>query len=103
MPKWAQTYHSGGRYYRAHRNSRGHGPCPAVSGSISCEATDEQVYSLVTSIELGPRWMEEVMSIVALKDKVEDAPWDDKNSVNGNKGSVFCSVFLPCFQLRGGS
>ncbi len=72
MPMWAQTYCSGWRCYREQRNSRSHGPCPAVSGSISCEVADEQVSRLVTAIKLGPRWMEEVMSIVALKDQVED-------------------------------
>ena len=55
MPMWAQTYDSGGRYYWEHRNSRSHGPCPAVSGSISCDVADEQVSKLVTAIELGPR------------------------------------------------
>ena len=72
MPMWAQTYHSGGRYYREHRNSRSHGPCPAVSGSVPCEVADGQVSKLVTAIELGPHWLEEVMAIVALKDQVED-------------------------------
>ena len=72
MPMWAQTYYSGWRYYREHRNSRSHGPCPAVSGSILYNVADEQASRLVTAIELGPRWMEEVMSILALKDRVED-------------------------------
>ena len=72
MDMWAQTYDSGGRYYREHRNSRSHGPCPAVSGSIPCEVADEQVSKLVTTIELNPRWMEKIMAIVALKDQVED-------------------------------
>ena len=72
MPMWAQTYDSGGRYYREHRNSRSHGPCPAVSGSIPCAVVDDQVSRLVTAIELSPGWMEEVMAILALKDQVED-------------------------------
>ena len=72
MPMWAQTYTSGHGYYREHRNSRSHGPCPAVSGSIPCDVADQQVSKLVTAIELGPRWMEEVMAIVAVKDQVED-------------------------------
>ena len=72
MPMWAQTYNSKNSYYREHRNSRSHGPCPAFSGSIACDVADEQVSRLVTAIELGPRWMEEVMSIVALKNEVED-------------------------------
>jgi len=72
VPMWAQTYASGHSYYREHRNSMRHGPCPAVSGSISCEIADEQVSKLVTAIELGPRWMEKVMAIVAVKDQVED-------------------------------
>ena len=62
MPIWAQTYNSGRPYYREHRNSRSHGPCPSVSGSIPCEVADEQVSKLVTSVEFGSSWMEEVMA-----------------------------------------
>ena len=72
MPMWAQIYDSGHRYYREHRNSRSHGPCPAVSGSIPCEIADAQVSKLVSAIELCPHWLEEVMAIVAVKDQVED-------------------------------
>ncbi len=72
MPMWSQTYKSGGRYYREHRNSRSHGRCPAVSGSIPCEVVDEQVSRIISAIELCPLWWEEVMAIVAVKDQVED-------------------------------
>jgi hypothetical protein len=71
MPMWAQTYRSGGRYYREHRGSRGHALCPASGGSIRCDVADEQIGKLVEAIELGPKWEEEVLSIISTKDEVE--------------------------------
>ena len=71
MPMWAQTYKSGGRYYREHRGSRGHAICPASGGSIPCGVADEQIGKIVEAIELGPRWEEEVLSIISVKDEVE--------------------------------
>ena len=69
MPMWAQTYKNGNRYYREHRNTRGHLECPAHGGSISCEKADEQVGALIEAIELGPRWLEEVLALVSLHDE----------------------------------
>ena len=69
MPMWAQTYKSGGRYYREHRGSRGHAVCPASGGSIPCELADEQIEKIVEAIELGPRWEEEVLSIVSTRER----------------------------------
>ena len=71
MPMWAQTYNSGSRYYREHRGSRGHAVCPASGGSIPCEVADQQIGKLVEAIELGPKWEEEVLSIVSTRDEVE--------------------------------
>jgi len=71
MPMWAQTYKNGRRYYREHRGSRGHAVCPATGGSIRCEVADEQIGNLVEAIELGPKWEEEVLSIISVKDEVE--------------------------------
>ena len=71
MPMWAQTYNSGGRYYREHRGSRGHAACPASGGSIPCEVADQQIGKIVEAIELGPRWEEEVLSIVSTRDEAE--------------------------------
>ena len=71
MPMWSQTYKSGGRYYREHRGSRGHAICPASGGSIRCEVADQQVGKIVEAIELGPRWEEEVLSIVSTRDEAE--------------------------------
>ena len=71
MPMWAQTYNSGSRYYREHRGSRGHAICPASGGSIPCEVADDQVGKIVEAIELGPRWEEEVLSIVSTRDEAE--------------------------------
>jgi site-specific DNA recombinase len=68
---WAQTYKNGQRYYREHKNSRSHGICPAASVSIPCHAADSQAIQLVENIELGDRWLEEVLSIISLKDEVE--------------------------------
>jgi site-specific DNA recombinase len=71
MPMWAQTYISGRRYYREHEESRALAPCPAKGGHIFCEVADEQVGKLIEAIELGPRWLEEVLSIISLKDEVD--------------------------------
>ncbi|PVV82568.1 recombinase family protein [Dehalogenimonas alkenigignens] len=71
MPMWAQTYYSGNSYYREHKASRSIKECPAHGGAISCSVIDDQVRSLVSAIELGPKWLEEVLSIIALKDDVE--------------------------------
>ena len=71
MPMWAQTYKSGRRYYREHRGSRGHAVCPASGGSISCEMADEQIGKIVEAVELGPRWEEEVLSIVSSRDEAQ--------------------------------
>ncbi len=71
MPMWSQTYDNGHRYYREHKNSRSHGICPVASGSIPCHVADEQVIRLVENIELGEKWLEEVLSIISVKDEAE--------------------------------
>ncbi len=71
MPMWAQTYYSGRAYYREHKATRSIKECPGHGGSITCSIIDDQVRSLVSAIELGPKWLEEVLSIIALKDDVE--------------------------------
>ncbi|MFC1968150.1 recombinase family protein [Chloroflexota bacterium] len=71
MPMWAQTYYNGRRYYREHKASRGHGVCSAASGSIPCHVADSQVIHLVENIELGDRWLEEVLTIISVKDEAE--------------------------------
>jgi len=70
MPMWAQTYKNGNRYYREQTGSRSHADCPSKGGSIKCDIADEQVGRLIEAIELGPQWMEEVLSIVSLKDEI---------------------------------
>ena len=70
MPMWSQTYKSGQRYYREHKASRSHGVCPSAGGSISCHVIDEQVMQLIGAIELGPKWLEEVLTVISLKDEV---------------------------------
>jgi len=71
MPMWAQTYRNGRTYYREHKNSRSHGICPEASGSIPCHVADSQVIQLVENIELGDRWLEEVLTIISVKDEAE--------------------------------
>jgi site-specific DNA recombinase len=71
MPMWAQTYKSGRRYYREHHESRSIQHCPAHGGYVACDVADEQVGKLVEAIELGPRWLEEVLAIISLKDEVD--------------------------------
>ena len=75
MPMWAQTYNSGSRVYREHRESRSHARCPSMGSSgssIKCDEADAQVGSLIEAIELGPRWMEEVLALVAERDEIRD-------------------------------
>ena len=67
---WAQTYKNGHKYYREHKASRSHGICSG-GGSITCNIVDNQISRLIGVIELGPRWLEEVLSIISLKDEVE--------------------------------
>ena len=69
MPMWAQTYYSGKSYYREHRATRSIAECPAHGGAISCHIIDDQMIELVSAIELKPTWLEEVMSIISLKDE----------------------------------
>jgi len=71
MPMWAQTYKNGQRYYREHKASRSHAICEGAGGSIPCHVADEQVGRLVEAIELGSRWLEQVLAIVSIKDEVE--------------------------------
>ena len=71
MPMWAQTYKSGKRYYREHRESRSVAQCPAHGGSIPRHLADEQVGKIVEAIELGPAWEEQVLSIISAGDEVE--------------------------------
>ncbi len=44
---------------------------PAHGGSIPCQVADDQVGKLVEAIELGPKWLEEVLAIISLKDEVD--------------------------------
>ena len=68
---WAQTYNSGHRYYREHRGSRSLPDCPSAGGSIHCDTAEDQVSKVIEVIELGPKWEEEVLSIISVKDEVE--------------------------------
>ena len=43
----------------------------ASSGSIPCHVADKQVISLVENIELGDRWIEEVLTIISVKEEAE--------------------------------
>ena len=69
LPMSSQTYNSGSSYYREHKTSRSSGICEE-GGSVSCPNIDDQVDKLVGAIELGPQWLEEVLSIISLKDEV---------------------------------
>jgi hypothetical protein len=61
----------GGRYYREHHESRSIQPCPAHGRYIACDVADNQIGQLIEAIELGPRWLEEVLAIISLKDEVD--------------------------------
>ena len=82
MPMWAQTYKSGNSYYREHKASRSIQECPGHGGTIACHVIDNQIKELVSAIELGPGWLEEVLSIISLKDEVERVK-KEKEQVTG--------------------
>ena len=69
LPMSSQTYNSGSSYYREHKTSRSSGAC-MEGGSVTCPNIDNQIDKLVCAIELGPEWLEEVLSIISLKDEV---------------------------------
>jgi site-specific DNA recombinase len=71
MPMWSQTYKSGYRYYREHRASRSIQECPSAGGSIKCEVPDEQMGRIISAIEIGPAWQEQILAIIQVKDEVE--------------------------------
>jgi len=71
MPMWSQTYKSGQRYYREHRASRSIANCPSAGGAIKCDTADEQMGRIMEAIELGPRWKEQVLAIISVKDEME--------------------------------
>jgi site-specific DNA recombinase len=71
MPMWSQTYKSGQRYYREHRASRSLADCPSAGGAITCQIPDEQMGRIISAIELGPRWQQQVLAIISVKDEVE--------------------------------
>jgi site-specific DNA recombinase len=71
MPMWSQTYKSGQRYYREHRASRSLEDCPSAGGAIKCEIPDEQMGRVISAIELGPMWQQQVLAIISVKDEVE--------------------------------
>ncbi len=82
MPMWAQTYKSGNSYYREHQASRSIQECLGHGGTIACHVIDNQIRELVSAIELGPGWLEEVLSIISLKDEVERVK-KEKEQVTG--------------------
>jgi site-specific DNA recombinase len=71
MPMWSQTYKSGQRYYREHRASRSLEDCPSAGGAIKCDLPDEQMERVISAIELGPMWQQQVLAIISVKDEVE--------------------------------
>ena len=70
VPMWAQTFNSGGRYYREHRGSRGEGACVNASGAVRCEVVDEQVGSIIESLVLPEDWLDAVLERISLRDEV---------------------------------
>ena len=69
LPMSSQTYYSGNAYYREQKSSRSSGLCTDGT-SINCQTIDDQMEGLVSTIELGPRWLEEALTIISLKDEV---------------------------------
>jgi site-specific DNA recombinase len=71
MPMWSQTYKSGQRYYREHRASRSLMDCPSAGGAIKCNVPDEQMGRIISAIELGPTWQQQVLAIISVRDEME--------------------------------
>jgi DNA invertase Pin-like site-specific DNA recombinase len=80
MPMWSQTYKSGQSYYREHRNSRSIAHCPSAGGAISCEVPDEQIGAIMSSLELGPKWQEQVLVIIEMKDEADRVKTDRRKA-----------------------
>ena len=68
---WAQTFVNGKRYYREQKGSRGAGYCVGRSGSMLCEAPDEQIGDIVSAIVLPDAWVDRVLAQVQLADEVK--------------------------------
>jgi len=81
FPLWAQTYRNGGRYYREQYGTRSHGQCPAHGGSIPCHVPDKQMGRIVGAIELGPDWLEQVLSRIGARDEAARIQ-DERTRVN---------------------
>ena len=60
MP-WTQSFGGGSRVAQPFLDRSG----------VCCEVADEQIRKIVEAIQLGPRWEEEVLSIIAVEDEVE--------------------------------
>ena len=45
--------------------------CPSAGGSITCDIVDEQMAAIVEAIELGPKWVEQVLSIISVSDEID--------------------------------
>lgn len=71
LPMWSQTYMNGRTYYREHQGSRSNGLCQTGGASIPCHKADDQVRRLIGAIDLGTEWLEEVLSIISMKNEVE--------------------------------
>jgi len=69
LPMSSQTYYYGNAYYREHNALRSSRFCNR-GAAITCRIIDDQIDALVSAIELGSQWLEEVLSIISLKDEV---------------------------------
>ena len=45
--------------------------CPAEGASMPCHVPDVQTGWIVEAIELGPKWLEEVLAIISVQDEVQ--------------------------------
>ena len=71
MPIWAQTCTSGQQFYREHRASRSIEACPSAGSSIKFDVSDQQIGRIISAIELGPAWQEQILTIISVTDEVE--------------------------------
>jgi hypothetical protein len=45
--------------------------CPSAGRAIKCNVPDEQMGRIISAIELGPTWQQQVLAIISVRDEME--------------------------------
>ncbi len=102
MPMSSQTYNSGNRYYREQHGSRGSGNCVNRSGSIRCEAADDQMGKIMGAIVLPDSWMDRLLAKIQLADEVKRINRERKKVETRLKrlGQIYLDDLIPDDEYR---